>query len=48
MSGVRIPAGVGKFSLRHRVQTASGVHLASCLIGIGGSFPGGKEAEAMS
>jgi len=27
--GVRIPAGVGNFSLRHRVQTGFGAHPAS-------------------
>jgi hypothetical protein len=35
MIGVRIPAGAGNFSLRHRVQTGSGAHPASYPIGTG-------------
>jgi hypothetical protein len=42
--GVRIPAKVGKFSLRHRVQTGSGTHQTSYPIGTRGSFPGGTAA----
>jgi len=38
----------GFFSLRHRVQTGSGVHPASCPMGTGGSFPEGKTAGAYS
>jgi hypothetical protein len=44
MIGVRFPAGAGNFSLRHRVQTGSGVQPASYPMGIGGSFPEGKAA----
>jgi hypothetical protein len=42
--GVRVPAAAENFSLHHRVQTGSGAHLASCLVGIRSSFPGGKAA----
>jgi hypothetical protein len=35
---VSIPAGAGNFSLHHRVQTGSGAHLASYLMGTSGSF----------
>jgi len=38
--------GTGKFSLRRRVQTGSGVHTASYPIGTGDSFPGGKPIGA--
>jgi hypothetical protein len=34
------------FSLLHSVQTGSGAHTASCTMGTGGSFPGGKAAGA--
>jgi hypothetical protein len=44
MIGVRFPMGVGKFYLRHHVQTGSGAHPASYPIGTGGSFHGGKVA----
>jgi hypothetical protein len=44
--GIRMPAEAGNFSLRHRVQTASGAHLPSYSMGTGGSFPGGKAAGA--
>jgi len=37
MVGVRFPAEAGNFSLRHRVQTASGAHPASYPVGTGGS-----------
>jgi len=38
---------VGFFSLRYRVQTGSGAHTASYLMGNGGGFfPGGKAAGA--
>jgi hypothetical protein len=40
-TGVRFPAGAGNFSLRHRVQTETWAHSASCPMGIEGSFPGG-------
>jgi hypothetical protein len=36
--------GLGNFSLRLRVQTASGTHLASYQIGIRGSIPGVKRS----
>jgi hypothetical protein len=35
-SRVRFPAGAGNFSLNHRVQTGSGTHPASYLMGTGG------------
>jgi hypothetical protein len=47
-SEVRIPAGVGNFSLHHRVQTGSGAHPASYPVGTRGFFPGGKPAGAGS
>jgi hypothetical protein len=40
--GVRSPAGAKDFSSSFRVQTGSGVHPASCTMGTGGPFPGGK------
>jgi hypothetical protein len=43
-SRVRFPVGAGNFSLHHCVQNGSGAHLASCPVGTGGSFPGGKVA----
>jgi hypothetical protein len=46
MTGDRIPAGAVNFSLRHRVQTGSEVHLASWPTGTRDSFPGGKAAGA--
>jgi len=46
MIGVRIPAGAGNFSLRHRVQTGSGVHPAFYTMDTESSFPGGKAARA--
>jgi hypothetical protein len=48
MIGVRFRAGAGNFSLRHHVQTDSGVHAAPYPMGTGGSFPGGKAAGAWS
>jgi hypothetical protein len=45
-SGIRFPAGAGKFSLHHRVQNGTGAHPASYPMGTRGSFPGGKAAEA--
>jgi hypothetical protein len=42
--GVRSPAGAKDFSCDLCVQTGSGVHPASCTMGIGGPFPGGKSA----
>jgi hypothetical protein len=43
--GVRVLVGQ-ELSLLHVVQTGSGAHRAFCSMGIGGSFPGGKEAGA--
>jgi hypothetical protein len=42
--GVRSPAGVKDFSSNLCVQTDSGAHPASCTMGTGGLFPGGKSA----
>jgi hypothetical protein len=39
---VRSPAGAKDFSYNLCVQTGSGVHPASCTMGTGGPFPGGK------
>jgi hypothetical protein len=46
--GVRIPPGDGNVSLHHHVQTGSGVHPNSYLMGTRNSFPGGKVARAWS
>jgi hypothetical protein len=40
--GVRYSAGVKDFSSSLCVQTGSGAHPASCPVGTGGPFPGGK------
>jgi hypothetical protein len=40
--GVRSPAGAEDFSSSLSVQTGSGAHPASCTMGTGGPFPGGK------
>jgi hypothetical protein len=40
--GVRSPTEAEDFSSNLCVQTGSGAHPASCTMGIGGSFPGGK------
>jgi hypothetical protein len=40
--GVRSPAGAKDFSSNLYVQTGSGTHPASCTMGNGGPFPGGK------
>jgi hypothetical protein len=42
--GVRSPAGAKDFSSSLCVQTGSGAHPASCSMGTGGIFPGGKSA----
>jgi hypothetical protein len=42
--GVRSPAEAKDFSSNLRVQTGSGAHPASCTMGTGGPFPGGKSA----
>jgi hypothetical protein len=47
-AGVWVPAGVRDFYLLHSVQTVSGAHLASCLMGIGGSFLGDKAVGTSS
>jgi hypothetical protein len=41
---VRSPAGAKYFSSNLCVQTGSGAHPASCPMGTGGPFPGGKSA----
>jgi hypothetical protein len=40
--GVRSPARAKDFSSSLCVQTGSGAHPASCTMGTGGPFPGGK------
>jgi hypothetical protein len=40
--GVRSPAGAKDFSSSLCDQTGSGAHPASCTMGTGGPFPGGK------
>jgi hypothetical protein len=40
--GVRSPAGAKDFSSRLCVQTGSGAHPASCTMGTGGPYSGGK------
>jgi hypothetical protein len=40
---VRSPAEAKDFSSNLSVQTGSGAHPASCTMGTGGPFPGGKE-----
>jgi hypothetical protein len=40
--GVRSPAGAKDFSSSLFVQTCSGAHPASCTMGTGGPFSGGK------
>jgi hypothetical protein len=42
--GVRSPAGEKDFSSNICVQTGSGAHPASCTMGTGEPFPGGKSA----
>jgi hypothetical protein len=44
--GVRFPAAAVNFSLRRRVQTGSGVHLASYPMVTVGSVSGGKATGA--
>jgi hypothetical protein len=41
-TGVRSPTEAEDFSSGLCVQTGSGAHPASCPMGTGGSFPGGK------
>jgi hypothetical protein len=45
-SRARFPAGAGNFSLHHRVQNGYAARPASCPMGTGCSFPGGKAAGA--
>jgi hypothetical protein len=40
--GVPSPAGAKDFSSSLCVKTGSGAHPASCIMGTGGPFPGGK------
>jgi hypothetical protein len=40
--GVRSPVGAKDFSSNLSVQTGSGAHPASCTMGTGDPFPGGK------
>jgi hypothetical protein len=40
--GVRFPARAKDFSSNLFVHTGSGAHPASCTMGTGGPFPGGK------
>jgi hypothetical protein len=40
--GVRSPAGAKEFPSSLCVHTGSGAHPASCTMGTGGPFPGGK------
>jgi hypothetical protein len=47
-SRVRFPAGVGNFSLHHRVQNGSGAHPASYKMGTRGSLTVGKESGEWS
>jgi hypothetical protein len=46
--GVRVPEGVGNFSLHHRVQTGSEAQPATYSVGSRGSFPRDKTAGAWS
>jgi hypothetical protein len=43
-NGVRSPAGAKDFSSNLGVKTGSGAHPASCTMGAGGPFLGGKSA----
>jgi hypothetical protein len=47
-STFRFLAGAENFSLRHRVQNGSGAHPTHYPMGIKGSFPGCKAADAWS
>jgi hypothetical protein len=42
MTGVRSPTEAEDFSSSLCIQTGSGAHPASCTVGTGGLFPGGK------
>jgi hypothetical protein len=41
-AGVRSPTEAEDFSSNPYIQTGSGAHPASCTVGTGGFFPGGK------
>jgi hypothetical protein len=45
---VRSPTGAEDFSSSPRVQTVSGVHPASYLMGTGGPFPGVKRGRGVT
>jgi hypothetical protein len=45
---VWFPAEVVDFSLHHSIQTGSGAHPASCIIGTRGCFPRGEMTETCS
>jgi hypothetical protein len=45
--GVRCPVRTKGFSSSLCVQTGSGAHPASCTMGTGGPFPGGKSAAGV-
>jgi hypothetical protein len=45
MTGVRSPTEAEDFSSILCVQTGSGAHPASCPMGTGGPFPGGKARQ---
>jgi hypothetical protein len=47
-TGVRFPPGARAFSVLHNIQTDSGVHPASYLIGAWGFFFGGKTTRTWS
>jgi len=46
-TAVQFPKGA-MISLRHHAQTGSGAHSASCAMGIGSSYPGGRATWAWS
>jgi hypothetical protein len=46
--GVRSPAEAKDFPSNLCVQTGSGAHPASCTMGTGGSFPGGKVGQGVT
>jgi hypothetical protein len=46
--GVRSTAGAKDFSSNLCVETGSGDHLASCIMGTGGPFPGAKSGRGLT
>jgi hypothetical protein len=46
--GDRSPAGAKDFSSNLCVQTGSGAHPASCIMGTGGPFPGAKRGRGVT